>query len=287
MMIAARARPRHHGSNAFHTLCSGPGVTTAAGVKRLLKGLIARAGYSLDRLPNGHGSIYDQDGLWTIHNHEFMQDARFAKAHARAVFAAGHELPLHWRVHIALWAASHAIKLEGDFVECGVNRGVMSSAIMSYLDWNSRDRVFYLLDTFTGLDESLLTADEVARGAILHNREHLETGRYVNGVESVRRNFSEWRNVAIVQGTIPDTLSEVRTDKVAYLHLDLNCTAPEVAAAEYLWDRLVPGAAILLDDYAYDGYRESKLGMDAFAEKHGVPIAALPTGQGLILKPPR
>ena len=47
------------------------------------------------------------------------------------------------------------------------------------------------------------------------------------------------------------------------------------------------GLRILLDDYAYDGYRESKLGMDAFARSRGVSIASLPTGQGIILKPPR
>ena len=260
-------------------------MSATTSLKRLIKGLISRAGYTLDRIPDGRPTIYDQDGLWTIHNHEFMHDARFVRAHARAVQAAGHELPLHWRVHIALWAASHAIELEGDFVECGVNRGVMSTAIMSYLDWNSRDRTFYLLDTFTGLDESLLTEEEIARGAIQDNREHLETGRYVKGVESVRRNFSEWRNVAIIPGTIPQTLSQIHADKVAYLHLDLNCTRPEVSAASYLWDRLVPGAIILLDDYAYDGYRESKLGMDEFAREHGVPVASLPTGQGLIIKP--
>ena len=46
----------------------------------------------------------------------------------------------------------------------------------------------------------------------------------------------------------------------------------------------MPGTVVLLDDYAYDGYRSQKLGMDAFARSKGVPILSLPTGQGLLLK---
>jgi hypothetical protein len=162
----------------------------------------------------------------------------------------------------------------------------MSSAIMQYLDWNTREQHFYLLDTFAGLDVSRLTQGELARGAADANREFLGTGRYVTGVESVRRNFSEWHNVHIVEGTIPGTLAAVDAPRIAYLHLDLNATRPEVEALEYFWARLVPGAVVLLDDYAFDGYRESKLGMDAFARPRGIAIASLPTGQGLILKPP-
>lgn len=67
----------------------------------------------------------------------------------------------------------------------------------------------------------------------------------------------------------------------------MNCMPPEVAALEYLWDRLVDGAVVLFDDYAYYGYRQQKLGIDACAERLGVPVLSLPTGQGLIIRPPR
>ena len=54
----------------------------------------------------------------------------------------------------------------------------------------------------------------------------------------------------------------------------------------FLWNRLVPGAPVLLDDYAYSGYEWQKVGMDAFATEHGLSILSLPTGQGLLIKPP-
>ena len=78
---------------------------------------------------------------------------------------------IRWRLHICLWAASHAIQLPGSFVECGVGLGFMSLAIMQYLDWNSRDRQFYLFDTFCGLDETQLSKEEILLGRLTEGRE--------------------------------------------------------------------------------------------------------------------
>ena len=66
----------------------------------------------------------------------------------------------------------------------------------------------------------------------------------------------------------------------------MNSAAPEIAAATFFWDRLVPGAFVLLDDYAYRGFHSQKVAMDTFAAEKGVEICSLPTGQGLLIKPP-
>ncbi|HYM62577.1 MAG TPA: TylF/MycF/NovP-related O-methyltransferase, partial [Thermoanaerobaculia bacterium] len=192
----------------------------------------------------------------------------------------------HWRVHIGLWAAFTASKLPGDFVECGVNRGFLSSAIMEFLNWDSLNKTFYLLDTFNGLDLRQVSAEDRHSGAIKKNASAIESSFYVRGVESVEANFAQWKNTRIVAGSIPGTLERVQSKCVAYLHLDMNCSQPEVAALRYFWDRLVPGAIVLLDDYAYYGYESQKHAMDDFAKTKDVMIASLPTGQGLLVRPP-
>src|SRR5258708_17450130 len=96
------------------------------------------------------GHVYDQDMLMTKHNHEFMNDPRFLEAYERGVQATGLDYGWHWRCYIGLWLASCAARLSGDFVECGVAKGFLSSAIMKFLDWDRRGRTFYLLDTFYG-----------------------------------------------------------------------------------------------------------------------------------------
>jgi hypothetical protein len=253
--------------------------------KRAVARLLANAGYFTIRTIAP--AIYARDGLLSVHCHDFMQDPAFKRAYARGVMAIGGKdnYQWHWRIHIGLWVAFSASKLEGDFVECGVNKGFLSSAIMEYLDWDSLKKQFYLLDTFSGLDERFVSEDEVRAGALDKNASNLRSAYYVTGVEGVRSNFSQWRNVRIVQGAVPETLEHVDAKKIAYLHLDMNCSPPEIAALTFFWDRLVSGAYVLLDDYAYLGYQAQKLAMDTFASERALQICSLPTGQGLLIKP--
>jgi hypothetical protein len=88
-----------------------------------------------------------------------------------------------------------------------------------------------------------------------------------------------------VKGRIPESLSEVAAERVSFLSIDLNNAAPEIAAAKFFWDKLVSGAAMILDDYGWKKHIVQKRAFDEFAKHRGVPILSLPTGQGLILKP--
>lgn len=252
-------------------------------LRELVKKVIEVTGYTVRRVSDDTG-VYNQDGLQSVHNHEFIDDPSFRKAYDRGVVAAG-DYKWHWRVHIGLWAAFSASKRDGDFVECGVNRGFLSSAIMEYLDWDSLGKTFYLLDTFAGLDLTHLSPEDREAGAVERNEQHLQTGFYVQSVDTVRSNFSQWKNVRIIQGAVPATLNEVQSQKIAYLHLDMNCAAPEVATLDFFWNRLVSGAFVLFDDYAFLGSESQKAALDAAAGARDLRIASLPTGQGLLIKP--
>ncbi|WP_448511002.1 TylF/MycF/NovP-related O-methyltransferase [Mycolicibacterium thermoresistibile] len=233
--------------------------------------------------------VYANDGLICFNTHAFLTDPQFQRAYDRGVQALGGKDFYHWewRVHIGLWAAASASRVEGDFVECGVSYGFLSSAIMEYLDWDRLDRTFYLLDTFTGIDPRFVSAGEREAGALERSREALDFGIYVDSVDRVRANFAQWRNQRIIVGAVPETLDQVETDAVAFLHIDMNCAPPEVATLRHFWARLSPGAFVLLDDYANRGRDEQRVAMDELAAELGVQICALPTGQGLLVKPPR
>jgi len=251
-------------------------------MKSIVKQVLASRGYELQGIAPEIGDTYDQDGLKTNHNHDFVDDPKFVAAYERGKVAAGKDYRFHWRVHVALWAAEMASKVPGDYVECGVNKGFMSSAMMQMLDWNLVGRTFWLLDTFDGIDERYLSEAEKAAGRMNMN----EGEFYVKGVESVRENFSEWKNVEIVVGAVPETLPLVKSDQVAFLHLDMNCAPPEVAALEHFWPFLSPGGVVLMDDYTYSGYEVQHSSLKEAAAVIGTPILGLPTGQGLMIKAP-
>jgi len=252
-------------------------------MKKAAYRFIAKFGQNIAR-KKGH---YAEDGLISIHNNEFTLDESFVSAYQRGLDS-GHGVdPNHrWRIHTALWAAQVASRLEGDFVECGVNTGFVSSAIMHHLDWNTLNKNFYLLDTFNGPVEKWFSEAEQSKGKVEESIKAKSLGRFRTDIQATIENFSEWNSVSIVQGAVPDTLPQVKTEKVAYLHLDMNQAYPEVKAAEHFWPLIVPGGVILLDDYAFIGYEAQKSAMDGFARKAGVEILSLPTGQGLIIKPP-
>ena len=228
--------------------------------------------------------MYDQDGLTSVHNHDFMADSSFISAYQRGVSAAGVDYNWHWRVHIGLWAARTSVCLDGDFIECGTNAGFMSSSIMYDLKWDETGKHFYLLDTFRGLDPKYCSEQEIKEGILEKNKELKDSGFYIQSVEGVKKNFSEWENHTIIEGAIPETLEKIKADKVSFLHIDLNCAPPEVAVLDFLWGKLVAGAIVLLDDYAYSGYHNQKYAMDDYACSRNVSIVSLPTGQGLLIK---
>ena len=228
---------------------------------------------------------YERDGLKSNHNSEFMDNRRFQRAYARGVAAVGRDYYWQWRVHVGLWAGRTAIKIPGDFIEFGTNRGFMSSAIMEDLDWNSRDKKFYLLDTFSGLDERFVSDEEKNAGYLERNKKEIDKGFYTVDVEKVKQNFSSWKNVFIIKGSVPITLESVDADIIAFAHIDMNCAPPEVAAMRYIWPKLSPGAIVLFDDYAYKGYEFQKVAIDNLGKELGYEVLSLPTGQGLMTKP--
>lgn len=185
-----------------------------------------------------------------------------------------------WIVHVALWAASHAARLEGDFVECGVNTGMLSCAICAYLDFNTLKRDFWLFDTFAGIPEDQMTSSERNGMAAWHN-----ANSYEECYDQAQANFARWPRARLIRGTVPETLTAFPADRrVAYLSIDMNIVLPEIAAIEFFWDKLTPGAIVLLDDYAWASHPEQRRAFDTFADRHDVRILTVPTGQGIIIR---
>jgi len=241
-------------------------------------------------LPDGRVLVqgpltYNADGLATRHNADFLKDPKFRESYRLNVETSrihGHDpstIHVEWRVYVCCWAAAHAMNLPGDFVECGVLCGGTSIAVANYVDFHRSDKTFYLADTFKGIPIEQLSDNERRLGMGNKNQTYsIDTYEYV-------KNLFEGYNAKLIKGKIPDTLPQIDTDQVCYLSIDMNITKPEIEAAEYFWDKLVPGAVVILDDYGFNIHYEQKQAFDQFAQRKGVPLLTLPSGQGLIIKP--
>lgn len=227
---------------------------------------------------------YNQDGLATQHNADFMRDARFIEAYKAGMENGNPTTRVEWRVHTALWCATQALRLDGDFVECGVHTGILSGAVMTWLDFSRQaERRFFLFDTWAGIPVEQISEEERRIGVEHMNR------KYQNGDAlhaDVVKKFTRWPNAVVIRGRVPESLDAMRaSERVVYASIDLNVTEAEMAAADFLWPRLVSGGLMLLDDYGWAPHINQKTAWDAWAARAGVMILSLPTGQGLIRKP--
>jgi hypothetical protein len=227
--------------------------------------------------------FYCEDALITTHTHDFVDDLQFRKAYSRGLKASGgRDSHNRWRVFISLWLARTCAKIEGDFIECGVNYGFTSSAIMEHLDWDKLGKQFWLVDSFAGIDEKQTTDEEKEIGALERNQISKRIGFYNSSAERCRQNFSQWKNTKVVQGWIPDCLDAVTASKIAFMHIDLNSATPEIQTFKYFLPKLSPGAFILLDDYAYTGFEATYAAWNKLGKELNFEVLALPTGQGVV-----
>ncbi len=247
-----------------------------------------RAGIRFFRRPRSFALLerpqYDDDGLATRHVPIFLKDERFNRSyrHGKETGALeGLNFDIEWRAHVACWCAAQALKLNGDFVECGVGRGLLSKTIVAYVAFERQlDKRFFLVDTFEGLAEEHMSESEKTRKIV-----DCMASIYRNNFERVASAFEAYPNVTLINGTVPEVLNKVESERVAYLSIDMNNAKPEIEAARYFWPKLEKGGLILLDDFVYGvEFHEQTQAFLAFAKEVGHEILVLPTGQGLLIK---
>jgi O-methyltransferase len=215
--------------------------------------------------------IFASDNLFTFGRQlGFLNDQKFLDA-VQSNVETEIEKAIIWRTHILTWAAKTGLKREGAFVECGCYKGTSAKIVCDYVDFKSVDKQYYLYDTFEHNDDS----------------KHPRMPDHGDGLfEQVAARFQPYNNVNIIKGTIPESFSQGVPDKVAFLHIDMNHAEAELAALEELWDRMVPGAILILDDYGWSWgiYGDQKFKEDPFFESRGYSVVELPTGQGMVIK---
>lgn len=219
--------------------------------------------------------IFVGDNLFTINrNLGFLDDVSFMGAFEKNTVNSDEkkqelERSIIWRTHVIAWAAHNCLRLEGDFVECACYKGTTAKILCEYLDFNKTGKHYYLYDLFEH-DDGMDHHSMYDHGPQLY--------------EMVKQRFVEYPNVHVTKGSVPEVLHEISPARIAFLHLDLNSVAAEIGALELLFDRMVPGGVLILDDYGWLVYKDQKTAEDAFFAERGYKVLELPTGQGMLIK---
>lgn len=178
------------------------------------------------------------------------------------------DLAIIWRRYLLCCAACHCLHLDGDFVECGTLYGTGIKTVIDYFGKDNFDKSFYGYDTF----------DTNPTG-------HSFTGQEEGLYEEVKQRFAEYPQARLVMGLLPASLEGNSPEKISYLHIDLNHAEYEIAVLDILFDRVVPGGIIIMDDYEWSGpYRRQKILEDQWFAARNYRVFPLPTGQGFLIK---
>ncbi|MDJ1482393.1 TylF/MycF/NovP-related O-methyltransferase [Cytophagaceae bacterium YF14B1] len=144
--------------------------------------------------------------------------------------------------------------IPGAIVECGVWRGGMIAAIAETV---GKDRTYYLFDSFEGLPE----VKEIDGKAAQKWQANKESPGYYDNCKAEEEYAEKAMTLAqvnkkhLVKGWFSNTLSTYPADeKIAILRLDGDWYESTMDCLTNLFDKVVPGGVILIDDYyMWDG----------------------------------
>jgi hypothetical protein len=175
----------------------------------------------------------------------------------------------------------------GAFVECGVGRGGCAALMALHAALDVHGRVTWLFDSFEGLPEPS-EADGAAAIAYAGGRAGgalRPIGRCVGPLAEVAAflfgelGLDEAR-VRLVPGWFQETLPATRAaiGPIALLRLDGDWYDSTRTCLEQLYDQVVPGGRVVIDDYGdWEGCRRAT---DEFLAARGLAPALLPIDRG-------
>jgi O-methyltransferase len=170
---------------------------------------------------------------------------------------------------IALIGATRHIanaKIEGDIVECGVWRGGSMHAVARTLAAEGvTDREIHMFDTYTGMTEP---TEKDVRTDGRKASEMLATSAKTKWVWAVasREDVEEglktlpypYERFHIVEGPVEETIPEHCPETIALLRLDTDWYESTKHELEHMYDRLVSGGVLIIDDYgSWQGSKEA------------------------------
>lgn len=159
--------------------------------------------------------------------------------------------------------------ISGSFVECGTCNGGTAGVIAS-TSKNNKARDIWLFDSWEGLPEP--TKYDVSFKGVMGNK-----GRDLGSEEKVKELIFkklklDKNRIRLVKGWFEKTIPPHRKDmgEIALLHLDCDWYESVSLCLEQLYDKVVKGGFIIIDDYGY--WKGCKKAVDEFIKRRDLKV---------------
>ncbi|MBZ0168814.1 MAG: TylF/MycF family methyltransferase [Kofleriaceae bacterium] len=152
--------------------------------------------------------------------------------------------------------------LPGNVIECGVYRGGTTVLMALYLKNTRIAKKIYALDSFSSFPADEVN-EEIRRGLVPDQGRAAFTSTSSDYVQRKVDRLGLHDMIEIVPGYFEDTLDTIKdTFCLALIDCDLEKSAE--LCLTMLWDRMVKGGSIVVDDYTNPGYPGARIASDRF-----------------------
>jgi hypothetical protein len=156
--------------------------------------------------------------------------------------------------------------IQGDILEAGVWKGgatILMAALNKYYNTN---RKVYACDSYEGLPKtSKHSEDNVVNGT--------DWQTYAVSLEEVKENFNKYKllddDVIFVKGFFEETIPNLDVGDLSILRLDGDMYTSTIVCLDELYDKVVKGGVIILDDYGWK-IAGSGRAIDDFRKKRNI-----------------
>ena len=165
------------------------------------------------------------------------------------------------KVYFLIELLRYGLTKPGCVVEMGCWQGGSSWYIAKTLKYLNETRSFYMMDLF---------------------EDHVMDPTATMCSDEIRRRMSFYEPVEMIQALVddPSALAKIADRQICFAHMDLG---PISGALQFLWERLTPGAPLLLDNYGH--LAAPPWEFERVIEAKGGRIIRFPwSEQGLVIK---
>jgi O-methyltransferase len=184
-----------------------------------------------------------------------------------------HTLVAPDRCYYLTKVARQAVHLDGDFVEAGSYRGGTALLLKLELERAKSSKVFHIMDSFEGMKA-------VSTGADRHRVGDLSD----TSLEGVQAVVGTGPNLDYRKGWIPETFKGLEDRRFAFAHIDLDLYQSILDACTFVYPRMVPGGAMVFDDYGFPNNPGARRAVDEFFRDLPEEPIVLPSGQAVVLR---
>jgi len=187
-----------------------------------------------------------------------------------------HKLNVHDRKFTLIQFLKMIKDVPGATAECGVYKGESSHIIMTLTE--HQGRTHYCFDSFEGLSEPTQDDLTISKYGFTWKHHDLKSSE-----DEAKRNLSNFRNVCFKKGWIPHRFSEIRNNRFAFVHIDVDLKQPTKDSISFFYPRMSPGGVIVIDDYGFESCPGARKATDEFMIDKPEVVLHLTTGQGVII----